>query len=111
MNIGIDIARNDRFKKYINNNNFLTRVLSNWELKKFNSMNNQNSKIEFLAGRFSAKESIVKASNKELYFSKISIENTNTGKPMVIYDGVSLENVLISISHEREYTVSFSIII
>ncbi len=110
MNIGTDITKNERFKKYLENEKFLKRVLSLWELKKYNSIQSDKSKIEFLAGRFSAKESIVKASDKQLLFTKISIENTSSGKPIVMYENNKLENVLITISHETDYTVTFSII-
>ncbi len=111
MDIGIDIVKNDRFTKYLKNLKFLSRILSVNEINKFNNMESDIAKINFLAGRFSAKEAIIKATNKKLLFSKISIENLENGKPIVFYDNKIMNNILISISHENDYSVSFSMFI
>lgn len=109
MNIGIDITSNKRFDKFIDNERFLKRVLSQKEFIKYSNIQNKNSKKEFLAGRFSAKEAIIKSSSQPKLLSKISIENDSFGAPLVIYDGIEQKNIKISISHEKEYSTAVAI--
>ncbi len=67
--------------------------------------------VEFLAGRFSAKEAFSKAAGtgigKNLSFIDIEIESDALGKPMIVKPKVHAH---LSISHSREYAVAQVII-
>ncbi len=106
--IGTDIVLKKRFseKKGIEE-----RFLSLLEKKELLLINNEKSKEDYISGRWAAKESIVKASDKKILFSKISILNSSTGKPEVFIEGKKTNKIVISISHGKEYTIAFSIIV
>lgn len=112
INIGTDIIQNSRIKNYINNKKFIDRVLGDKEKTIFYNLKELNRKVEFLAGRFSAKESITKALYYKPNFNKINIvnktvqiDNNYLEKIKLILKIKKLE-IKISISHEKEYTVS-----
>ena len=109
MGIGIDIVENRRIEKSISDY-FLNFVLSQDEIKLYNSKPNQKKKIEFLAGRFAVKEAIIKAmADEELpYRNELIVLNDENGKPFVKYKEY---NILISISHEQNYTVAIAYLI
>ena len=84
IGIGNDIVKNTR----LSNIKLIRRFLSEKELEIYNSMKTEKGKIEFLGGRWSSKESIIKASNKNITLSQIEIINCNKGKPEVFINGV-----------------------
>jgi holo-[acyl-carrier protein] synthase len=110
--IGIDIIEMERIKKLIERTDkFAERILTSSEKEKYETLAG-NRKIEFLAGRFSAKEAFSKAMGtgigEELSFTDIEILQDSKGKPYInrpFKDGVHL-----SISHSKEYAVSQVII-
>lgn len=112
ITIGTDIVKNERIEKNINNPSFIRRILSSKEIEIFNKIRNRKRKIEFLAGRFSAKESITKAVNYKLNFNEISInsnakvEISKSTENMLANLGIKKIQFKLSISHEREYTIS-----
>ena len=110
MNIGIDIVDNKRIATKIKKVAFLKKILSEKELEKYNSIKNKQSRIEFAAGRFSAKEAIIKATNKSLLFHKLEIINSISGMPEVYYEEKRRKDIFLSISHERKTSVSVAII-
>lgn len=110
--IGIDIVELERMEKiYARRPNIANRILTEKELAKFASLNGRR-KIEFLAGRFAAKEAFVKAAgtgiSKEWDFLDIEILNDERGKP-VVYCPLK-DRVHISISHSEKYAVAQAII-
>ncbi|MCS7165528.1 MAG: holo-ACP synthase [Candidatus Calescibacterium sp.] len=112
ITIGTDIVKNERIERNIDNLSFIKRILSPKEIEIFNKIKSKQRKIEFLAGRFSAKESIVKAINYKLNFNEISIDSnanveiTGNLENILTTLGVKRIHFKASISHEREYTVS-----
>lgn len=110
--IGIDIVELERMKeKYERNNRLAERILTPEERKVFASLSGKR-KIEFLGGRFAAKEAFAKARGtgigKHLSFQDIEIKNDDCGKPVIvkpISGGVHL-----SISHSEEYAIAQVII-
>ena len=101
MNIGIDIVENERLDN--KSKDFIDLVLT------------QNEKVEYkkrgktyLYGRFAAKEAIMKAlpNTKELNFLDIEILTNHDGSPHV----TTHDNIKVSISHEKNYTVAMAII-
>lgn len=102
---GVDIVLNDRFKTY--------------DIKKVKFILTENEYLEylkkdvlykpiFLAGRWAAKEAIFKAiskSSNKTISKNIEIINDNDGKPIC----TNINNVSVSISHEKKYTIAFAI--
>ncbi len=103
--IGTDVVSKERIKKSNVENRFLTKI----EMDILSNIPKEG-KLDFVSGRWAAKEAIVKASNKSIVFSSISIIKEKNGKPLVLIDGEPNENIHISISHEQEYSVAFCII-
>jgi len=114
LSVGTDIVEVNRIKVLIDRYSlrFLNRIFSNEEIKYCENM--ANPAIHY-AGRFSAKEAVVKAlssrkdQRKFLSYNKISISNNNTGKPFVRCDTVDSDNIHISISHTKEHAIAFAI--
>lgn len=106
MGIGIDIVENQRIEKSISDY-FLNFVLSKEELEIYNNKPSKKKQIEFLAGRFAVKEAIIKAmADVELpYRNELVILNDDNGKPFVKYKDYK---ILISISHEKKYSVGIA---
>ena len=107
-NVGIDIVEIARVKKAIQNERFVKKVLSEDEIEKYNSFS-ANRQVEFIAGRFAAKEAIIKClSDHEIpSMSILNIVNSETGKPMIKYKDY---RILLSISHEKEYAVAIAML-
>ncbi len=106
IEIGTDIIENSRL-----NSKVIEKFLSNKELQKYNLVIDDEAKKQYAAGRWAAKESIIKASNKTIKYSEIEIFNNDNGKPEVYINGVKNDNFKISISHEKNYSIAFCIFI
>ncbi len=100
--VGTDIVRVNRIKamaeKY--GERFFNRVYSEKELLHANNFKNA---FEHLAGKFAAKEAIIKASGTKLPLNKIEILNEKSGKPYT-----NIRNIKVSVSHEKEYAIAFA---
>lgn len=100
--IGTDIIEINRIAKAIKRKHFLNRVFTE------NEIAYANNKVETLAGMFCAKESIVKAMGtgfESLDFHKFEILHDDKGKPYV-----KDKNIMITISHCKEYATATAII-
>ncbi len=104
--IGTDIVSKHRIKQ----SDVTERFLNNDEISILNKINDEEGKLDFISGRWAAKESIIKASNKEITFKEISILKSEGGAPIVFINGKERKEIMVSISHEVEYAVAFSII-
>jgi holo-[acyl-carrier protein] synthase len=103
--IGIDLTEIQRVEQvWKKNYNFVKRVLTPAELKVFENYKGQR-KAEFIAGRFSAKESFSKAFGtgigSAVTFQDLEIiPDTVTGKPIfTLYPQAERLEAQISISH------------
>ncbi|MFN3478652.1 MAG: holo-ACP synthase [bacterium] len=112
--IGTDIVKNQRISKNLSNHRFISRIFSAQEIKIFEKIKNVKRKIEFLSGRFSAKESITKALNYKLNFNQITIlpgSFVEIDQPLKNKINKLLNSkdfyLSVSISHENDYTISF----
>ena len=107
-NIGIDIVTNERIRQSINEN-FLNKILTFKEQEIYNKKNG-NKKLEYLCGRYAAKEAIIKALNKYeiTNFQEIEILNDKKGAPIA---NCKNYNIIISISHEKKYTIAEAIVL
>lgn len=108
--IGIDLIELDRIKKGLYKNDRLAyRILTRNELKVFESLQSDRRKIEFLAGRFAAKESFAKATGRgigKLSFQHIEILADDKGAPYMKVEGYEDYNIFVSITHSHNYAAA-----
>ena len=83
-------------------------LLSEEEIEKTKTMSEER-KIQFTAGRFAAKEAIIKClSDIEVpRMSDLNITNDEKGKPEICYKDY---DILLSISHEKNYAVAVALL-
>ncbi len=111
---GIDIVELARIEKLMNRQpNFVDRILTPLEKERFLSLS-EKRKVEFLAGRFAAKEAFSKAKGtgigKELSFQDMTIVSAEKGKPYFSEPEMTDCNVHLSISHSEQYAIAQVII-
>lgn len=112
--IGLDIVEMDRIATInARNKKFRERILSERELIKFKQLS-EIRQIEFLAGRFAAKEAFAKARGTGIghgcEFTQIEILNNDTGKPVLYFDN-QLVTGFVSITHTKQYAAAQVILI
>lgn len=110
--IGTDIVEVNRISKAIERwgDQFLKHVYTGEEIAYCLRF---KYPAEHFAGRFAAKEAVIKAlpDLKNLTWTGIEILNDNTGKPHCILKNKNNDQpVLISISHTHEHAIAFAII-
>jgi len=112
--IGIDIIELDRINRAVNKkSHFINRILTEKERKIYDSYKKTQRKLEFLAGRFAAKEAFAKATGTgigKLSFQHIEILHNDVGAPQITVDGYRQEDIFLSISHSKQYAVAQVII-
>lgn len=87
------------------------RILSIEERILFDKITSEKRKLEFLAGRFAAKEAFSKALGTGIgvtSFKDIVVLNNEAGKPYIDYN--SDYKVHISITHTDEYALAYVVI-
>lgn len=107
--IGLDITELTRIKKIKEKTTkFEERILTNKEIAQMQQLSTSRQ-IEFLAGRFAAKEAFSKALGtgigKECGFHDIEILKENNGKPSLYFKGNQV-NGFVSITHTKEYAAA-----
>lgn len=106
--IGLDITEMHRIRRLDGTSaKFRERVLTERELAEY-ALLSENRKIEFLAGRFAAKEAFAKANGtgigKACSFKDIEIRKDANGKPEIYFQ--QQEIGLVSITHTKEYAAA-----
>ena len=100
--IGCDIVDIHRFEKYVDDKKRLEKLYTENELNEFYKITNKRRKMEFLAGRFAAKEAYAKALGtgigQHISFQDIEVLNDATGKPILVCERYS-HQTWISITH------------
>ncbi len=117
--VGTDIVSVKRIENaFAKNAKIAMRILSEKETLYFFE---RNSSPSFLAGRFAAKEAVMKALgtglSQGIKFKDIEITYKNKS-PLVVLKGEALKHfnslsgrkIFISISHEKDYAVAFAVI-
>lgn len=99
--VGCDIVKIERLKQ--NQDQLAQRILSAREHVMYSSFTGVRQ-LQFLAGRYAAKEAIFKAHNEFKTISNIEILQIN-GKPECVIDGYTIH---VSISHEDEYAIAYA---
>ena len=120
--IGVDIIKNQRITKSIQNKKFIHRVYNKEEIISFKKEKKGNN---FYAKRFAAKESFSKSLGTgirdNLNFKDIEVLNDKFGKPYfrktkkigdLIYKKFKVKkyDLFLSISDEKDYSIAFTII-
>ena len=110
--IGLDIVEIERIRKISSSQpRFAERVLTEYEQHKYRRLSG-NRQLEYLAGRFAAKEAFSKANGtgigKEVRFQDIEIRNDERGKPII--SKPFSQGVHLSITHTKEYAAAQVII-
>ena len=95
--IGCDIVDKTRFK--LRQERWAKRVLTEDEQVEYNQRSN---KLEYIAGRWAAKEAIFKAAG----LVSVSVLTDSTGKPYVY----GKSGISVSISHEKTHVIAVAII-
>jgi holo-[acyl-carrier protein] synthase len=107
--IGIDMVEMDRIKQSIKRNpRFVQRILTRAEHMHFSELN-EKRKIEYLSGRFAAKEAAGKAMGTgigQLSFQDIEILSTELGAPEMKVRGYDQLKVWVSISHSSGHAIA-----
>jgi holo-[acyl-carrier protein] synthase len=118
IGIGNDIIEISRIKRAVERSErFLERVFDKVEIEYFES---RNMKPEFIAGRFAAKEAVVKALGtgfRGFAFKDIVIVRNELGKPLVLLKGKAKEiaakngdyRFFVSIAHSEENAIAMAI--
>ena len=108
MQIGIDIVKVSRFrnKKYNLNQKFYETIFT---IKEIKYCLKYKDPYTHFAGKFAAKEAIIKATQKKIKLNQIEIKNNKKGLEVIIKNNVE-SNIFISISHEKDYAVAMSVI-
>ncbi|KHE66902.1 4'-phosphopantetheinyl transferase [Halobacillus sp. BBL2006] len=107
--IGIDMVEMDRIKQSIKRNpRFVQRILTRAEHLRFNELSEQRQ-IEYLSGRFAAKEAAGKAMGTgigQLSFQDIEVLSTESGAPEMKVKGYDQLKTWISISHSSDHAIA-----
>ncbi|MEG7283833.1 holo-ACP synthase [Bacillus sp. 0909A] len=108
--IGLDIIELKRIASMANRQKrFAERILTGCEFAQYQELS-EKRKIEFLAGRFAAKEAFSKAYGtgigKHLSFHDIEITKDLNGKPFIVCAKLSQAAVHVSITHAKEYAAA-----
>ncbi len=115
--IGLDLVEIDRIRRDIEQygERFVRKILGENELLTYEK---RQDKPLFLAGRFAAKEAVIKALGVYLTdrpaFSSVEILNTSSGQPEVhlpapIANQLGSARCHISITHERQFAAAVAI--
>lgn len=112
--IGIDIIELNRIRDIYNRQpKFINRILTINEKQRLAKLS-EHRQVEFIAGRFAAKEAFSKALGtgfgKELSFLDLEISSNEQGKPIIKTKKIKNKTIHLSISHSKEYAVAQVII-
>ena len=106
--IGTDIVNTERFKN--TDKNFLSRLFTQREI---DYCSKKSFPEQHYAGRFAAKEAVIKAFSKfgdRITFKDIEIAGSKMKSPRAIVKYKEDFLVEISISHDKDYAVAFSVV-
>ncbi|MFA5992285.1 MAG: holo-ACP synthase [Candidatus Pacearchaeota archaeon] len=106
-NIGADIESINELKRSIKNKNFVNMIFSKREIDYCLS---KKEPVLSFAGKFSAKESVIKALKQKIAIKDIEIINSPAGKPEVYIKGKKNKKILCTISHNQDYALAFVVI-
>lgn len=117
--VGIDLADIPRIRRAIERygERFLSRIFTPWEIQY--CLSKINPELSF-AGRFAVKEAVFKAIGtgfaEGVKWTSVEVVNDKSGQPQVrlgqaIRKHIRDKNIIISLSHTREYAVACAILV
>lgn len=109
--IGVDIVEFSEIKERLSEK-FIKRILSNRELERYSSFKSEKRKIEYIAGRFAAKEAYTKVYKKfltPLNFVDVEVLADEFGAPYIESSYMPDDIVKVSISHSKNYVIAVCI--
>lgn len=110
IGIGIDLIELDRIEKSLQKKDALMRrILTKKEQEVFRQFRSQKRQVEFLAGRFAAKEAFAKATGHgigKLSFQDIEVLAHENGAPVMKAIGYEKHTIHVSITHSRDYAAA-----
>lgn len=108
--IGIDLIEISRITAaWKKRPRFKERILTVNESKVFEQLPNDKRKMEYLAGRFAAKEAFAKASRRgigRLSFQDMEVLSEASGAPKMTVKGYEAYHVFVSIAHSESHAVA-----
>ena len=120
MLVGIDVLDVVRMEKFVQNEHFLEKYFTPYEM---NYVSQNNRLTQSLAGLFAAKEAFLKALGigigGGINLNEIEINHSDNGKPIlkivspkaqIMLTTMGVEEIEISISHTDEYCTAICII-
>lgn len=119
LGIGCDIAKTERFKTWVQSSGMIDRFYNEKEKLFKGSLSRA---CEYYAARFCAKEAFSKALGTGVGFNlkDVFVIKSGDGRPKLCVEGRAKEllneryglhcNLHVSLSHEKEYAISFVII-
>lgn len=112
--IGIDIVEIERIEQLMKKSDrFIKRTLTTKEIDQYNQLNSHRRQVEYVAGRFAAKEAFAKATGTgigKLQFVDIEVLTTVSGAPSIRVNDFTADRIYVSISHSEQYAVAQVII-
>jgi len=109
--IGTDIVSIERVRNLNRQEDFAKRILSDEELFVYVNFTNDTRRVEYLAGRFAAKEAMSKIGilrRRGASFTDFIIINDETGAPRLLKP--KIDGLHLSISHDTDYAVAFVVL-
>jgi|SRR5699024_2771702 len=108
--IGLDLIELSRIEQSVKKNEkIVSRILTHKEKEIFDRFSSERRKLEFLAGRFAAKEAFAKAAGVgigRLSFQHIEVLTNEGGAPFITVKGYEDERIFISITHSETYAAA-----
>ena len=108
--IGMDLIELSRIQDSMDRNQrFAKRILTEDEKQACEQLSTYNRRIEYIAGRFAAKEAFAKAAGTgigRLSFQDIEVLNETNGAPVLKAAGYDQYNIYVSITHSRDYAAA-----
>ena len=101
--IGIDIESIKNFKKSYKDKHFLDLIFTKEEIRYCQSK--KEPYISF-AGKFCAKEAVIKALRKTMSLPDIEVQLDKNGAPSI----ANMPNIHISLSHADAYAIAFVVV-
>ena len=117
--LGTDIAKVERFEKWVDNPEMLERFFNE---KEMSSAKSKSALCQHYAVRFAAKEAFSKALGTGISgfgLKDVYITNNSQGAPLLNIEGAALSlmkerfgecKAFVSLSHEKEYALAFVVI-
>lgn len=116
IGVGLDVLDRRELDRLVRRKWFLRYIFTAGELALADGMSDRR-RLEFLAGRFSAKEAVLKALQRGLFQGiaprEISIDRTDDGAPRVRFTGraarLPLPPIALSITHKNDVVAAVAI--